>query len=100
MPNYKDQLTRAIANHMLGSQRNGLNHVGMNMGGFDRVAGPLRDTDYPTYSDALLNWYQAKNVKSVRLMFTWEAVQSPLGEAVPVPAAGLNPAAALNYANY
>lgn len=74
-------------NHMLGSQRNGLNHVGMNMGGdFDRVAGPIRDTNYPTYSDALLDWYRTKNVKSVRFMFTWEAVQSVL--TGPVPAIG------------
>lgn len=63
------------ANHILGSQRNGLNHVTMNLGDFDRVAGPIRGTNYPTYSDALLDWYKTKNVKSVRLMFTWEAVQ-------------------------
>ncbi len=72
--------------HMLGSQRNGLNHVGMNMQDFNRDAGPERGTHYPTYSDALLDWYQSKNVKSVRLMFTWEAVQAALGG--PVPAEG------------
>jgi hypothetical protein len=74
------------ANHMLGSQRNGLNHVAMNMGDFDRDLGPVRGTNYPTYSDALLDWYQTKNVKSVRFVFTWEAVQSSFGG--PVPAAG------------
>jgi len=73
-------------------QRNGLNHVGMNMGDFDRDAGPVRDTNYPTYSDELLDWYQAKNVKSVRLMFTWEAVQTTLGGSVPT--------AEPNYADY
>jgi hypothetical protein len=72
--------------HILGSQRNGVNHVSMNMGDFDRAAGPVRDTTYPTYSDTLLDWYQAKNVQSVRLLFTWEAVQSTLGG--PVPATG------------
>ena len=72
--------------HMLGSQRNGLNHVSMNLGDFDRVAGPARGIDYPTYSDVLLDWYQAKHVKSVRFLFTWEAVQSSLGG--PVPASG------------
>jgi endoglucanase len=80
------------ANHMLGSQRNGLNHVSMNMGDFDRDSGPVRNTDYPIYSDALLNWYQAKKVKSVRLMFTWEGVQSMLGGPVPAAEPG--------YANY
>jgi endoglucanase len=76
------------ANHMLGAQRNGLNHVGMNLGDFDRGSGPVRGTDYPTYSDQLLDWYQEKHVKSVRFMFTWEAVQSTLGGPVPAPEPG------------
>jgi len=74
------------ATHMLGAQRNGLNHVSMNMGGFNRASGPVRGTNYPTYSNALLDWYQAKKVNAVRLMFTWEAVQSVLDG--PVPANG------------
>jgi hypothetical protein len=73
--------------HVLASQCNGVNHVGMNMGDFG-AAGPVRDTDYPTYSDALLDWYQARNVRAVRLMFTWEAVQSTSGGPVPPAAAG------------
>jgi hypothetical protein len=64
----------------------------MNMGGFDRDAGPVRGTNYPLYSDALLNWYQTKNVKSVRFMFTWEAVQSAVVGPVPATEPG--------YANY
>ena len=76
------------ANHILGSQRNGLNHVSMNMVGFDRDTGPARGTDYPTYSDALLDWYWTKGVQSVRLLFTWEAVQSNLGGSVPSAKAG------------
>jgi endoglucanase len=71
------------ANQMFDSQRNGLNHVSMNMGDFDRDSGPVRGTNYPLYSDVLLDWYQTKNVKSVRFMFTWEAVQSALGGTVP-----------------
>jgi hypothetical protein len=81
-------------NHMLGSQRNGLNHVAMNIGDFNRASGPVRGSNYPTYTDALLNWYQAKGAKSVRLMFTWEAVQAAPGGPVPAPAAGAG------YANY
>lgn len=71
------------ASHMLGFRRNGLDHVGMNLGGFNTNSGPVRDTDYPTYSDELLDWYKTKNVKSVRFMFTWEAVQSELAGTVP-----------------
>ncbi len=76
------------ANHVLGAQRNGVNHVSMNLGSFDRAGGPLRGIDYPTYPNALLDWYQSKAMASVRLMFTWEAVQSALGG--PVPATGAN----------
>lgn len=74
--------------HMLGSARNGLNHVSMNIGAFDRASGPARGTNYPLYPDALLDWYTSKHVTSVRLMFTWEAVQSALGGPVPATAPG------------
>jgi Cellulase (glycosyl hydrolase family 5) len=70
-------------NHMLGSRRNGCNHTGMNLADFNTSSGPIRGTDYPTYSDALLDWYKRKNVKSVRFMFTWEAVQSKVMGTVP-----------------
>jgi endoglucanase len=78
--------------HALGAQRNGVNHVSMNLGAFDRTAGPVRGADYPVYPDALLDWYQSKGMTSIRLMFTWEAVQSTLGGPVPAPGA--------NYATY
>lgn len=74
--------------HLLGSRRNGVNHVSMNLASFNRVSGPVRGTDYPTYSDVLLDWYKTKNVASVRLMFTWEAVQSALGGTVPSAGGG------------
>src|SRR5215467_3408399 len=74
--------------HFLGRQRNGLNHVSMNLAGFDRINGPVQGTNYPVYSDQLLNWYQLKSVESVRLLFTWEAVQSAQGGPVPSLGAG------------
>ncbi|MBV9821244.1 MAG: cellulase family glycosylhydrolase [Actinobacteria bacterium] len=80
------------ANHMLGARRNGVNHVSMNLGSFNRSTGPVRGSDYPTYDNALLDWYVSKGMASVRLMFSWEAVQSALGG--PVPATGAN------YADY
>ena len=75
-------------NRIGGPQVNGLNHVSMNLGAFDRVSGPARDEDYPLYSDALLDWYGVKNVMSVRLLFTWEAVQSALFGPVPATQTG------------
>ncbi len=81
--------------HMLGSRRNGVNHVSMNLAAFDAGSGPVRGTHYPVYSDALLDWYKTKNVQAVRLMFCWEAVQPTPRGAVP-PGAG----AGAGYANY
>ncbi len=46
-------------NLTLSTQRNGLNHVSMNLGDFNRISGPERGTNYPVYSDALLDWYQS-----------------------------------------
>jgi hypothetical protein len=51
-----------------GTRRDGTNHVSMNLGSFDRVAGPQRGTNYPIYTDALLDWYQVKNIRSLRLI--------------------------------
>jgi aryl-phospho-beta-D-glucosidase BglC (GH1 family) len=78
---------KRLATHVLASQRNGVSHLGMNMESFGD-AGPVRDTDYTTYSNALLDRYQTRNVKAVRLTFTWEAVQSTSGGPVPPAAAG------------
>src|SRR5215472_3468457 len=64
----------------------------MNIGAFDRINGPVRGSNYPVYSDGLLNWYQSRNVGCVRLSFTWEAVQSALGGSIP--------SAGANYASY
>src|SRR3954469_19642081 len=72
-----------FSTRVLSSQRNGLNHVAMNLGDFNRASGPVRGTDYPTYSNALLDWYKSKEVQSIRLLFTWEAVQSQLDGPVP-----------------
>ncbi|RBY97941.1 hypothetical protein DQ237_03335 [Blastococcus sp. TF02-8] len=87
---------RYPANHVLGAQRNGVNHVSMNIGTVP-PGGPVRGTHYPTYPDALLDWYDSAGANpmgmtSVRVMFTWEAVQATAGGPVPPPGA--------NYANY
>lgn len=76
-------MTRYTANHVLGSQRNGVNLVSMNIGHIDNATLPVQGSNYPVYSNGLLDWYRDKKMKSVRLMFTWEAVQSTLGGPVP-----------------
>ena len=89
---------RFLRSHFLGAQRNGVNLVGMSLGDFNRVNGPRRegvaDANYPVYPVSLFDWMQnAERIASVRLLFTWEAVQStPLG---PVP-----PPAGAGYASY
>jgi hypothetical protein len=60
----------------------------MNLAGFDRNNGPVQGSNYPVYSDQLLDWYRLKRVESVRMLITWEAVQSALGGPIPSPGAG------------
>jgi hypothetical protein len=78
-----------------------LNHLSMNLGVFDRNHGPVRNTNYPIYSDDLFKWYKNKNVKSVRLMFTWEAVQRRLeGPITTVNEPPRESPPSVNYINY
>lgn len=64
------------ADHMLGSQRNGVNHVGLEGSSFPST-GPVRYTDYPVASVPLLDWYvTTMGMRLVRIVFSWEAVQN------------------------
>jgi Cellulase (glycosyl hydrolase family 5) len=58
--------------HFLGLQRNGVNNVLME----SAINGLTPGTDYPLYSNALLDWYTtSKGMRSIRVTFRWEAVQ-------------------------
>jgi aryl-phospho-beta-D-glucosidase BglC (GH1 family) len=93
---------RYLTSHVLGAQRHGVNLVSMNLGGFNRATGPVRESpaggaNYPVYPAALLDWMQTSHMTSVRLLFTWEAVQPALGGPIPPPPP---PAAARGYSDY
>ena len=53
--------------------------------------GPRAGTDYPVHSPALIDYYRSKNVRVIRLLFSWERLQSRLWG--PVPAVGTGYAA-------
>lgn len=73
----------------------GMNLVGME-GGYgvsadpDRVwpqeIGPVAGKHYPVYSTELMNYYVDKGFKHIRLLFSWDRIQSRLWG--PVPAEG------------
>src|SRR4051794_24162379 len=71
------------ADHMLGSRRNGVNHVGMEtpfwaprQNGTPGKTAPVRTETYPLTSDTLLDWYaNTMGMRSARIVFSWEAVQ-------------------------
>lgn len=74
----------------------GVNLVGME-GGYgednagttwDRAVGPRADKDYPVHSPELIDYFRSKNVAVIRLLFSWERVQSELFGPVPAVGAG------------
>ena len=65
------------ADHVLGSRRNGVNHVGMEMPFWTQgKTDPERTKTYPVTSPTLLDWYaNTMGMRSARVVFSWEAVQ-------------------------
>jgi aryl-phospho-beta-D-glucosidase BglC (GH1 family) len=76
--------------HMLGSRRNGVNHVGMETPFWEGGPEPIRGTTYPLTDDALLDWYATNmGMRAVRVMICWEAIQdNPNPLPAPPVAAG------------
>jgi hypothetical protein len=69
--------TRYPKDHILGSRRNGVNHVGMETPFWEATTEPAQRTTYPVTSDALLDWYaNTMGMRSARIVFSWEAVQN------------------------
>jgi endoglucanase len=69
---------------------------GLNLGGlaggyggngqWDRASGPVAGRDYPVHSTKLIDYFKTKGVGVIRLLFSWERMQSKLWG--PLPAAG------------
>jgi endoglucanase len=58
---------------------------------WDRAVGPVAGEDYPVFAPELLGYYRDKGVGVLRLLVSWERLQSGLGG--PLPAAGAGYAA-------
>src|SRR5450631_1588105 len=50
---------------------------------WDNAHGPRRGKDYPIYSQDLIRYYRDKNIAVVRLLFSWERLQSALAGPIP-----------------
>jgi hypothetical protein len=81
-----------------GPGRRGINLVGLEGGyGTDdpgnaeewqRSEGPRAGMDYPLHAPALIDYYFSRNIRIIRLLFSWERMQSQLWGSVPDPLPG------------
>jgi len=71
------------------TQVRGTNLVGMEMSytDFSQADGPIAGTNYPVYDNRLIDYYVSKHVSVLRILFTWEGMQSSLFG--PIPAANV-----------
>jgi endoglucanase len=75
---------------------NGINLVGMEGGygggvagsNWDRATGPVAGTDYAVHAPELLDYFAGKGVRFIRLLVSWERLQSTLFGPVPADGAG------------
>jgi hypothetical protein len=72
------------------SQVRGTNLVGMEMSysDFSQVDGPVAGTNYPVYDTRLIDYYVSKHVSVLRILFTWEGMQSSLFGPIPAANSG------------
>jgi endoglucanase len=61
--------------------------------GFNQASGPVPDSDYPVHSTQVVDYLATKNVNVIRLLFSWERMQSTLGGPIPAATSG-------NYKSY
>jgi len=83
---------------MNGSGRRGINLAGLEGGyGTDgpgnadewhRSEGPRAGMDYPLHAPELIDYYFSRGIRIIRLLFSWERMQSQLWGSVPDPLPG------------
>lgn len=73
----------------------GTNLVGMEMdyAGFSQATGPVAGANYPVLDNRLIDYYVSKHVGVLRILFSWEGMQSSL--LGPIPASNIG-----NYKDY
>jgi Cellulase (glycosyl hydrolase family 5) len=64
-----------------GTNLNGMESATYNH--YDPASGPIQDTDYPVFTNTLLNYLHSQGVRHIRFVFAWEAMQSSLGGSIP-----------------
>ena len=67
------------------SQLRGTNLVGMEMGyaDFNPATGPVAGINYPVHDNRLIDYYVSKHVSVLRILFSWEGMQSSLLGTIP-----------------
>lgn len=54
-------------------------------GTWNRALGPREGQDYPVFPNELLDYYASQGIGVIRLLFSWERVQSELWGPLPAP---------------
>ena len=83
---------------MNGPGKRGINLAGLegdygtddpgNVAEWQRSHGPRADKDYPLHTPELIDYYFSNNINIIRLLFSWERMQSQLWGSIPDPLAG------------
>ena len=82
---------RAVGSPPVASKKSlrGTNLVGMEGGyGFNQASGPIPDTDYAVHSNQIVDYLAGKHVNVIRLLFSWERMQSTLSGPIPAATSG------------
>jgi endoglucanase len=67
----------------------GTNLVGMEGGyGFNTATGPVPNTDYAVHSNSIVDYLASRNINVIRLLFSWERMQSTLNGPIPAATSG------------
>ena len=67
----------------------GTNLVGMEGGySFNTTNGPVPNTDYAVHANSIVDYLAAKKINVIRLLFSWERMQSTLGGPIPAASSG------------
>jgi endoglucanase len=68
----------------------GTNLVGMEMAyqNCDQAGGPIEGTNYPHHDERLVDYFAAKNMTTLRFLFSWECMQQVLNGPIPAAQSG------------
>jgi endoglucanase len=65
-----------------------IGNMEMSYADFNQDIGPIEGVGYPKHDNRLLDYFISKRVSAIRLLFSWEGMQSALFGSIPAAASG------------